>query len=58
MEALWCILIALLGYVSAYPVPIPPGGRNAVHGWLILPKDQPASSINVSAWFVHHTPEV
>jgi len=34
----------------------------AVHGWLILPWEQPVPSsqhpaVPVSAWFVHHTPE-
>jgi len=50
----------VLCYKNEYPVPIPAGGRNAVHGWLILPWEQPEPkepTTKVSAWFVHHTPE-
>jgi len=46
--------------LSSYPVPLPPGGRLAVHGWLILPVDQPFPSdptTPVTAYFSHHTPE-
>jgi len=57
------VIFALLLVANAqppYPVPLTPGGRNAVHGWLILPIDQPTPTYPdtpVSAWFVHHTPE-
>eukprot|EP01132_Coremiostelium_polycephalum_P003561 gene3561-4437_t len=42
-----------------YPVPIPHGGRNSVHGWLYLPLDQPVPNSNepVYAYWSHHTPE-
>jgi len=61
--SIWYIILAYLicnciAYDS-YPVPTPPGGRMAVHGWLILPIDQPHPKIPtdpVYAWFVHHTP--
>ncbi|EFA79900.1 hypothetical protein PPL_06720 [Heterostelium album PN500] len=47
---------------SKYPVPLIPGQRNAVHGWLILPLDQFLPNPNdpaqpVQAYFSHHTPE-
>jgi len=43
-------------------IPLPPGGRNSVHGWLILPTEQPTPSnsdpfMPVAAYFSHHTPE-
>jgi hypothetical protein len=40
-----------------YPVPIPPGGRMAVHGWLILPWDTNGTDGPVQGWFSHHVPE-
>eukprot|EP00008_Paramoeba_atlantica_P003042 CAMPEP_0201488952 /NCGR_PEP_ID=MMETSP0151_2-20130828/20672_1 /ASSEMBLY_ACC=CAM_ASM_000257 /TAXON_ID=200890 /ORGANISM="Paramoeba atlantica, Strain 621/1 / CCAP 1560/9" /LENGTH=314 /DNA_ID=CAMNT_0047874397 /DNA_START=80 /DNA_END=1021 /DNA_ORIENTATION=+ len=45
-----------------YPVPIPPGGRNAVHGWLILPFanqtiDPNDPSKPIRGWFFHHVSE-
>ena len=51
-----------LSEAKEYPVPIPLGGRTDVHGWLILPIDQPISNDNstvqaVHAWFSHHVPE-
>jgi len=52
--------VALVIAQGPYPVPLTPGGRNAVHGWLILPMDQPEPtdpSTPVRAWFDHHTPE-
>lgn len=55
-------LLALIGGAAAqYPVPIPPGGRRDVHGWLILPMDQdkPSNpSTPLRAWFSHHVPEL
>lgn len=45
---------------SVYPVSTPAGGRDDVHGWLILPIDVPKSSNNSlvrPAWFSHHVPE-
>lgn len=56
--------VAAEGAVApAYPVPVPPGGRFDVHGWLILPMDQekPTESLDnytISAWFSHHVPEL
>lgn len=45
-----------------YPVPIPSGGRYDVHGWLILPLDQPQPTHNpntpLQAYFSHHVPEL
>lgn len=56
--------LALLGLSLAkkYPVPTPAGGRRDVHGWLILPVDQPAPADNttveaIEAWYSHHVPE-
>jgi hypothetical protein len=40
-----------------YPVPIPPGGRRAVHGWLILPWNTNVTDGPIQAWFSHHVPE-
>jgi hypothetical protein len=53
------ILIAsLVAIINAqYPVPIPPGGRMAGHGWLILPWDTNVTSGPIQAWFSHHVPE-
>ena len=42
---------------AQYPVPIPPGGRMAVHGWLILPWDTNSTTAPIQAWFSHHVPE-
>ncbi|CAF4284647.1 unnamed protein product, partial [Rotaria sp. Silwood2] len=42
---------------AQYPVPIPPGGRMAVHGWLILPWDTNVTDGPIQAWFSHHVPE-
>eukprot|EP01111_Echinosteliopsis_oligospora_P015841 TRINITY_DN6397_c0_g1_i1.p1 TRINITY_DN6397_c0_g1~~TRINITY_DN6397_c0_g1_i1.p1 ORF type:complete len:151 (+),score=32.00 TRINITY_DN6397_c0_g1_i1:24-455(+) len=55
------LIISITAALGQYPVPIPSGGRMAVHGWLILPWDQ-VEPVNdpttpVPAWFVHHTPE-
>lgn len=54
------IILPAIIFATSYPVPTPAGGRNAVHGWLILPVDQPVPTnpaIPVPAYFVHHTPE-
>eukprot|EP01112_Ceratiomyxa_fruticulosa_P014211 TRINITY_DN4050_c0_g1_i2.p1 TRINITY_DN4050_c0_g1~~TRINITY_DN4050_c0_g1_i2.p1 ORF type:complete len:318 (-),score=58.09 TRINITY_DN4050_c0_g1_i2:115-1068(-) len=45
-----------------YPVPLPSGGRQGVHGWLILPWEQSLPDPNdpsapAYAWFSHHVPE-
>ena len=48
---LLCILHA------QYPVPILPGGRMSVHGWLILPWDTNTTDGPIQAWFSHHVPE-
>jgi hypothetical protein len=51
-------LTTLILIINAqYPVPIPPGGRMAVHGWLILPWDTNVTSGPIQAWFSHHVPE-
>jgi len=54
-------LVLFVTTANTYPVPIPPGGRMAVHGWLILPfltdQDSNDTTIPVNAWFSHHTPE-
>lgn len=42
---------------AQYPVPVPPGGRTAVHGWLILPWDTNTTNGSIQAWFSHHVPE-
>jgi len=47
---------------AAYPVPTPPHGRQAVHGWLILPLDSSLpqwknTTAPVDAWLSHHVPE-
>ncbi len=45
---------------SDYPVPTPPGGRFDVHGWLVLPIEQPNPTnprVGLDAWFSHHVPE-
>jgi len=45
---------------NSFPVPLAPGGRMSVHGWLILlieTDTQPNASIPIEAYFVHHTPE-
>ncbi|CAF0721033.1 unnamed protein product [Rotaria sp. Silwood1] len=50
-------LATLVFLVNAqYPVPIPPGGRMAVHGWLILPWDTNITDGSIQAWFSHHVP--
>lgn len=61
---LWLFVLSVLAVAIAsqreYPVPIPAGGRFDVHGWLILPFEQPspaAASDPISAWFSHHVPE-
>lgn len=58
------ILCTLLGVSCAqkYPVPTPAGGRRDVHGWLILPVDQPLPADNttveaIEGWYSHHVPE-
>jgi len=54
------LLCAAVANGLDYPVPTPAGGRNAVHGWLILPIAQPIPvdpATPLDAWFVHHTPE-
>ena len=52
-------VILFLAYIvnAQYPVPVPPGGRMAVHGWLILPWDTNTTSGPIQAWFSHHVPE-
>jgi hypothetical protein len=42
---------------AQYPVPIVPGGRMSVHGWLILPWNTNETSGPIQAWFSHHVPE-
>ncbi|CAF0971395.1 unnamed protein product [Adineta steineri] len=49
------ILISIIN--AQYPVPIPPGGRMAVHGWLILPWDTNVTDGPIQGWFSHHVPE-
>ncbi|CAF1391329.1 unnamed protein product [Rotaria magnacalcarata] len=51
------IAISTLRADAQYPVPIPPGGRMAVHGWLILPWNTNATEGPIQAWFSHHVPE-
>jgi hypothetical protein len=56
------IFIALLGlcFGKHYPVPIPEGGRFDVHGWLVLPIEQPKPtdpSVPIEVWLSHHVPE-
>jgi len=58
--AILTVLYLASNYV--FGVPLPPGGRVAVHGWLILPieSDLPNPrnpSAPVEAWFSHHVPE-
>ncbi len=53
------LFLTLFQTVSAI---LPAGGRFDVHGWLILPQEQPQpvdtnSSYGVRAWFSHHVPE-
>jgi len=48
--------------VGDYPVPTPPHGRQAVHGWLIMPFDQHLpdwrdTGAPLEGWFSHHVPE-
>jgi len=61
------LFLCLIGLIAAnqnvkdMPT-LPPGGRNSVHGWLILPWDQDLPNQNdpaapIKSWFVHHTPE-
>ena len=49
----------IVSEAQVYPVPIPKGGRTDVHGWLILPMEQPKSenATGIHAWFSHHVPE-
>lgn len=42
---------------AQYPVPLPPGGRMSVHGWLILPWDTNGTNSSIQGWFSHHVPE-
>jgi hypothetical protein len=50
--------VALIFSVHAqYPVPVVPGGRMSVHGWLILPWDTNTTDGPIQAWFSHHVPE-
>ena len=61
------IALVLLGIIqisvgSSYPVATPSHGRQAVHGWLILPIEQDLpnwqdTATPVDAWYSHHTPE-
>jgi hypothetical protein len=57
-------LVAVVATVIShpYPVPTPKGGRNDVHGWLILPIELPQFEtgdkiLSRPAWFSHHVPE-
>jgi hypothetical protein len=51
-------LAALVVVTNAqYPVPITPGGRMAVHGWLILPWNTNTTDGPIQGWFSHHVPE-
>jgi hypothetical protein len=51
------VLICLCVVNGQYPVPIPPGGRMSVHGWLILPWETNSTDGPMQAWFSHHVPE-
>jgi hypothetical protein len=53
------LVILLLGCITnaQYPVPVPPSGRMAVHGWLILPWDTNTTTGPIQAWFSNHVPE-
>jgi hypothetical protein len=42
---------------AQYPVPVVPGGRMAVHGWLILPWNTNETNGPIEGWFSHHVPE-
>jgi len=60
----WLVLLGVCAFTVAkkYPVPTPKGGRTDVHGWLILPIDQPLPADNttaqaIDAWYSHHVPE-
>jgi hypothetical protein len=51
-------IVTLIFLANAqYPVPVPPGGRMAVHGWLILPWDTNVTNGPIQGWFSHHVPE-
>lgn len=59
-----CIGVAKAGLeqIRGQQSKLEPGGRYDVHGWLILPQDQPKNPSNttapyVKAWFSHHVPE-
>ena len=56
------LCFCVFALASNYPVPTPAHGRQAVHGWLILPLEQDLpnwkdTSEPVQAWFSHHVPE-
>lgn len=61
MKFILAASLLILINANKYPVPLPKGGRRAVHGWLVLPVDQEApddgSVVGVDAWFEHHVPE-
>lgn len=60
MKMFFNILIFVLSaYIvnGQYPVPIPPGGRMSVHGWLILPWETNVTNGPIQGWFSHHVPE-
>jgi hypothetical protein len=55
------LLCHLCAIVSGNKIPtLEKGGRRDVHGWLILPFDQPKPedpTTPLKAWFSHHVPE-
>lgn len=56
------LAVASANVAKKYAVPTPAGGRTDVHGWLILPIDQPLPTDNttaeaIDAWYSHHVPE-
>lgn len=64
LKLTWIFALAISSFAVAkkYPVPTPAGGRTDVHGWLILPIDQPLPASNttaepIDAWYSHHVPE-
>lgn len=51
------LALSLYAVTAQYPVPIPPGGRMSVHGWLILPWETNVTNGPIEGWFSHHVPE-
>lgn len=56
-QSLAILLSFILAINAQFPVPIPPGGRMAVHGWLILPWNTNDTKGPIQGWFSHHVPE-